>query len=138
MDLPYQLLADLVLIGHVAVVAFVVGGFILIVAGNRLGWRWVNTFGFRILHLAAIGFVALQAWLGAACPLTSLEMALRREARLATYSGSFIEHWLHRLLYYEAPSWAFVLAYSTFGLLVLAAWWCFPPRRKRGTDQQGK
>jgi hypothetical protein len=136
MALPYQLLADLVLIVHVAVVAFVVGGFILIVAGNWRGWRWVNAFGFRIVHLAAIGFVALQAWLGANCPLTRLEMALRSEARLATYSGSFIEHWLQRLLYYEAPSWAFVLAYSAFAVLVLAAWWYFPPRRKRTTDQR--
>ncbi len=136
MNLPYQLLADLVLMVHVGVVAFVVGGLILIVAGNWRGWRWVNAFGFRTVHLAAIGFVAAQAWLGAACPLTSLEMSLRSQARLATYSGSFIEHWLQRLLYYEAPRWTFVLAYSAFGALVLAAWWYFPPRPKRGADHR--
>ena len=136
MDLPYQLLADLVLIVHAAVVAFVVGGLILIVVGNWRGWRWVNGFWYRLVHLAAIGFVAVQAWLGAACPLTSLEMSLRSQARLATYSGSFIEHWLQRLLYYEAPPWTFVLAYSAFGVLVLAVWRFFPPRRKRRTDHR--
>ncbi len=136
MELPYQALADLVLMLHVAVVAFVIGGLVFIVAGGLRGWRWVNAYWFRLAHLIAIAVVAAQAWLGAACPLTSLEMSLREEARLATYSGSFIEHWLHWLLYYQAPSWAFVVAYSVFGLLVLAAWWYFPPRRKRGTDER--
>jgi hypothetical protein len=129
MELPYQVLADLVLVLHVTIAAFVVGGLILIVAGNWLGWGWVNAFCFRVAHLISVAVVAIQAWLGATCPLTSLEMALRTEARLATYSGSFIEHWLQRLLYYEAPSWVFVLAYSGIGLLVLGAWWRFPPRR---------
>jgi putative membrane protein len=58
-------------------------------------------------------------------------MWLRAQARLTTYSGSFIEHWLQRLLYYEAPAWVFILAYSGFGLLVLAAWWYFPPQRRQ-------
>lgn len=135
MDLSYQALADLVLLLHVAVVAFVIGGLVLVVAGNLRGWRWVNAFWFRLAHLIAIAIIGAQAWLGATCPLTSLEMSLREEARLPTYSGSFIEQWLQRLLYYEAPPWVFVLAYSVFGLVVLAAWWCFPPRRKRRTDQ---
>jgi hypothetical protein len=58
-------------------------------------------------------------------------MWLRRQAGEATYGASFIEHWVQRLLYYEAPSWVFTLAYSLFALLVAAAWWYFPPRRGR-------
>lgn len=129
-DLPYQLLADTVLALHVAVVGFVVGGLVLVVAGNLAGWRWVNALGFRLAHLGAIAVVVAQAWLGAACPLTRLEMWLRAQARAATYSGGFIEHWLQRLLYYDAPAWVFGWAYSIFGLLVLATWWRFPPRRQ--------
>ncbi|MBI2992822.1 MAG: DUF2784 domain-containing protein [Gammaproteobacteria bacterium] len=138
--MPYQLLADAVLVLHAAIVVFVVGGLVLVIFGNMLGWAWVNALWFRIAHLAAIGVVAAQAWLGAICPLTTLEMWLRAEARATTYSGSFIEYWLQRLLYYDAPPWVFVLVYSLFGLLVLATWWYFPPtfrRRKQERENRG-
>ncbi len=128
---PYQLLADMVLILHVAVVAFVVGGLILVVAGNLRGWRWVNGGRFRLAHLVAIAVVVAEVWFGATCPLTSVEMWLRAKAHAATYAGSFIEHWLQRVLYYEAPSWVFTLGYSLFGLVVVAVWWYFPPKLKR-------
>jgi hypothetical protein len=56
---------------------------------------------------------------------------LRRQAGANGYTGGFIEHWLQRLLYYDAPGWVFTLAYSVFGLAVVATWWWFPPRRRR-------
>lgn len=130
--MPYQLLADTVLTVHFAIVLFVVGGLVVIVAGNLVGWRWVNAWWFRLAHLAAIGVVVAQAWLGVTCPLTTLEMWLRARAAAVTYGGSFIEHWVARLLYYEAPPWVFALAYSLFGLVVVATWWRFPPARGRG------
>lgn len=132
--MPYQLLADVVLVLHLAVVVFVVGGLVVIIAGNLRRWRWVNAFWFRLSHLAAIAIVVAEAWLGATCPLTRLEMWLRVRARASTYAGSFIEHWVHRVLFYEAPSWVFVLGYSLFGLLVIATWLYFPPA-KRGRGQ---
>ena len=130
-QLPYQLLADIVLALHVAVVAFVVGDLVLTIVGNLRRWRWVNALSFRILHLGAIGFVVAQAWLGVTCPLTSLEMSLRASAHAATYGGGFIEHWLQRVLYHEAPPWVFIAGYSLFGLLVAATWRYFPPRPGR-------
>jgi polyferredoxin len=136
-DLPYQLLADVVLSLHVAIVAFVVGGLVLVVAGNLRAWRWVNALWFRLAHLAAIAVVVAEAWFGAACPLTSLEMWLRAKARTSTYAGSFIEYWLQRILYYEAPTWVFTVGYSLFGVVVAATWWYFPPsfnRRSHETD----
>ena len=136
-DTPsYQLLADVVLALHFAIVAFVVGGLVLIVVGNLSAWRWVNALWFRLAHLAAIAVVLAEAWFGVTCPLTTLEMWLRAKARATTYSGSFIEHWLQRALYYEAPSWVFTLGYSLFGLLVTATWWYFPPRFMRRTKKR--
>lgn len=129
--LPYQLLADAVLALHVAIVVFVVGGLVLVVAGNLRGWRWVNAWWFRLAHLAAILVVVAEAWLGVVCPLTAAEAWLRTQARATAYSGGFIEHWLQRLLYYDAPAWVFTLAYSLFGLAVAIAWWLFPPRPHR-------
>jgi polyferredoxin len=129
-ELPYQLLADAVLTIHVAIVAFVVGGLVLILAGNWSGWGWVNARWFRLVHLAAIAVVVAQAWLGVICPLTTLESWLRTRAGAMAYDESFIEHWLERALYYDAPAWVFTAAYSLFGLAVVATWWRFPPHRE--------
>ncbi|HKB55240.1 MAG TPA: DUF2784 domain-containing protein [Ramlibacter sp.] len=127
----YQVLADAVLGLHVAIVVFVVGGLVAVVIGNLLGWRWVNRFWLRLAHLAAISIVVAEAWFQAVCPLTTLEMWLRAQARASTYSGSFVEHWLQRLLYYDAPPWVFIAGYSLFGLAVATAWWLYPPQRGR-------
>jgi hypothetical protein len=131
MTLPYGPLADIVLSVHVALVLFVVGGLVIIVVGNLLAWRWVNSWSFRLAHLGAIAVVVAEAWFGIECPLTTLEIWLRGKAHATTYEGGFIEYWLQRLLYYEAPPWVFTLAYTLFGLAVAAAWWRFPPRRRR-------
>jgi hypothetical protein len=125
---PYRLLADSVLVLHFGVVAFIVGGLVMVLAGNLLLWRWVNRRGFRLAHLAAIGFVIAQSWLGQLCPLTTLESWLRVQAGATAYEKSFIEHWFQKLIYYEAPYWVFAAVYSVFGLLVLLAWWRFPPQ----------
>lgn len=136
--MPLQLLADVVLVLHFAIVLFVVGGLVLIVIGNLHHWNWVSALWFRLLHLAAIVVVAAEAWFGITCPLTTLEMWLRVQsgAAASTYSESFIGHWLQRLLYYSAPPWVFVVAYSLFALLVIAVWFRFPPNVRRRTSAQ--
>lgn len=126
-----QLLANAVLALHVALVLFVVGGLLLIVVGNLRHWRWVNSLAFRLAHIVAIAVVVAEAWLGIPCPLTTLEMSLRAQAGAPTYGGDFIQHWLQRFLYYDAPAWVFVVLYSAFGLVVAATWWYFPPTLQR-------
>ena len=135
--MPYRLFADAVLLLHFASVLFVIGGLVAVGAGNIRGWRWVNRLWFRVAHLAAIGVVVAQAWLGQVCPLTTLESWLRVQAGGSGYSKSFIEHWVQAVLFYEAPTWVFALAYTTFGALVLAAWWRFPPRRRHRAGKNG-
>jgi len=129
-----RLAADLILLLHVGFVVFVVLGLLLILVGGWRGWSWVRRPRFRIAHLLAIGVVVVQAWLGQECPLTTLEMWLRRQAGDATYPGSFIAHWLDALLYYQAPPIAFTLAYSIFGSLVLMSWWWVRPHRVTQAD----
>ena len=124
------LLADAILALHVAVVAFVVLGTLAILVGGPLGWRWVRGFGLRVSHLVLMVFIALQAWLGRLCPLTVWEQALRNRAGQATYDASFIQHWLSRLIFFDAPWWTFVAAYTLLALLIAACWWRWPPMRK--------
>jgi hypothetical protein len=127
----YALLADFVLLIHFAIVIFIIGGWLLIVLVNGCGWTsmlWVNRWWFRLAHLLAIGVVIAQAWLGRLCPLTIWEQALRAKAGQVIYSESFIQHWVSRLMFFDAPLSTFALIYSAFGLLVVFSWWRWPPK----------
>jgi Protein of Unknown function (DUF2784) len=120
-----------VLVLHALYVGFVVLGFGLILAGLARDWSWVRNPVFRYAHLAAIGIVVLQVWVGMECPLTTLESALRLRAGEAGYGISFIQHWLYRLLYYRADTWVFGVVYSLFGAAVALVWWFAPPVRRQ-------
>ncbi len=124
----YQLLADLVLLIHFSIAAFIVIGLLLIIIGGFRNWQWIRNPWFRYAHLIAICFVVLQAWLGQLCPLTILENHFRAQAGEATYPGSFFAYWLGELLYYDFPMWVFVILYSFFGLLVIYCWIKVKPR----------
>ena len=116
--------ADLLLVLHFAIVVFIVGGLILTWVGAAFGWRWVRNPWFRYAHLAAIAFVALEALIGMACPLTLWEDALRGGTR----ADSFVGRWVQRLLYYRAPEWVFTTAYAAWALATLATLRLVPPR----------
>jgi len=122
------LAADVTLLLHVLFVAFVILSLIFIFIGKALKWSWVRNPWFRIAHLLAIAIVVLQSWFEIICPLTIWEMALRSKAGDTVYTGSFIEHWLGSLLFYEAPEWVFVVSYTVFGTLVLVSWYFVRPR----------
>jgi len=124
----YLIAADAILLLHALFVAFVVGGLILVFTGRAAGWSWVRNPWFRVLHVAAIAVVVIQSWLNVICPLTTFEMSLRSRAGDATYTGSFIAHWLETVLYFQAPAWVFMVCYTAFGTLVVASWFWVRPR----------
>jgi len=117
--------ADILLVVHVTFILFVVGGLLLIWIGWALRWRWVRNLWFRLVHLLCIGYVAVQAVVGAMCPLTVWEDRLRGVERVGP---GFIERHLGRLLYYDLPDWVFITAYAGFGAIVLLTFILFPPR----------
>ena len=85
----YRLLADLVVLVHLAFVVFVVLGGLLVLWRPKLAW----------LHVpAAVWGVAVELG-GWVCPLTPLENWLRRSAGLAAYEGGFVERYLLPVLY---------------------------------------
>lgn len=87
--LHYRLLADAVLLLHLAFILFVVAG-----ALPAMRWRALVP-----LHLAAAAWgVAVEA-AGLACPLTAVENHLRLLAGGAAYGGDFIGHYLLPLIY---------------------------------------
>ena len=126
----YRLVADLTLVVHAGVVAFVVLGLAAVWVGRFAGWDWVRGRWFRGLHLLTIGVVAGQALLGIMCPLTTWEAALRDRAGQAWSYGEagFVAHWLHRFLFFHAAPWVFTAAYAGFAGLVIASLWAVPVR----------
>ena len=87
--MPYGLMADLVLVAHLAFVVFVVLGGLLVWRWRRLAW----------VHVPVALWGAAIAVVGFTCPLTPLENRLQRLGGRAGYQGGFIEHYVTALVY---------------------------------------
>lgn len=90
--MPWGLLADGVVILHVAFVAFAVLGGVLALRWRRVAW----------VHLPTAAWAALVEFAGWVCPLTPLEQWLRANGGVAAYGDSFVDHYVLPLLY---PDW---------------------------------
>ena len=77
------------LVIHAAFVLFVALGGLLV-----LRWRWIAW-----LHVPAVIWGVVIELMGLTCPLTPLEVWLRRLGGEAGYEGGFIEHYATALLY---------------------------------------
>jgi hypothetical protein len=104
----HRVLADLVVVLHLAFIAFVVAGGVL-----TLRWRWA-----ALVHLPAAAWGVYVEVSGGVCPLTPLENALRRAAGGAGYSGGFIENYVVPVIYPGGLSEPVQLLLA--GLVVLA------------------
>ncbi len=87
--MPYQLLADIVVVIHFAFVLFSVLGALLVIQ-----WRKII-----YLHLPAAVWAAWIEFSGRICPLTPLENWLRFKGGGGGYSGDFVGHYLLSILY---------------------------------------
>jgi hypothetical protein len=87
--MPYRLLADAVLLLHLAFILFVAFGALLVARRRRL----------LPVHLLAAAWGVFVEASGAVCPLTWAELHYRRLAGDAGYEGGFIEHYLLPLIY---------------------------------------
>lgn len=125
------MLADLILLVHFALAAFIVLGLPLVWIGAWLGWNWVRGRALRYAHAIAILVVAAESLAGSVCPLTRWEDALRASAQ----DSSFIARWFARLLYYDFPEWAFTLAYVLYAAATLATLRWIAPRRSSRSSQ---
>jgi hypothetical protein len=119
----YPLLADLVLIVHLAFVVFVLCGGLFV-----LRWQWIAW-----LHLPAATWGAVVEFTGWICPLTPLENWLRVQGGQVGDEQDFTVRYLMPILYPEDLTRGLQLLLGT-GVVVLNAviyWWLW-----RGT--QGK
>lgn len=115
-----SVLADLVMLVHAAFVVFVAVGGFLVAWRPEVAWAHVPC----ALYGAAIEFF------GWVCPLTPLEVRLRRAGGQAGYEGGFIEHYVGGLLYPE--SWGAIHVWLGVAVVVgNAAVYAWIWRRRR-------
>ncbi len=122
------MLADIILVLHFLYVGFVIGGLLAVWIGAWLRWSWIRNFWFRILHLCAIAFVALESVFGVVCPLTKWENQLRY-TKDGVYETSFMQYWIHKILFYQAPEYIFTVIYIVFTLAVAGSLIFVRPRK---------
>ena len=121
-----SLLADAVLLLHLAFIVFVALGALLLWRWPRLAW----------LHVPAVLWGAYAELSGSICPLTPLENRLRALAGEQGYAGGFIEHYLSALIYPQGLTRGAQLVIGTAVLianLTLYALWLRRSRRRRGS-----
>lgn len=101
------LLAGLALLLHLLWVLFLILG----------GFLFLRTPRVRLLHLGGLGAALAMQWRGVACPLTLVEQEFLRRAGRESYEGSFLIHYLGKLVYPAVPfQWITLLT-----VLLLAA-----------------
>jgi len=136
----YAVLADCVIGLHVLYIVFVLLGQLAVMVGWPLGWCWIRNPWFRIIHLAMIAIVAVEASVEFECPLTTLEYWLRVRAgqigddfRVANGEQelSFIGRYLQSLLFYEGITDILTWCYYGFAAMVVATLFLVPPRFRR-------
>jgi hypothetical protein len=121
----HQLLADLVLVVHLAFVVFVLCGGMLV-----LKWRWIAW-----LHLPAALWGAIVEFTGWICPLTPLENWLRARGGETSYHSDFIAQYLLPILYPGDLTRGIQLLFGTVVFVLNAVMYCWLWRRTLGKTE---
>ena len=126
-----RILADFIILMHLAWIVFMLVGFVLTVRGffmKQFFDRWL----FRSLHLCGILYVGFLAMLGRSCPLTILENSLRmKQDPTSAYPGLFIVHYVEKLVYPDVNPFVILLPTVVIAVFTVAAFVLRPPRKFR-------
>jgi hypothetical protein len=85
----FRLLADLVVVVHLAFIVFVA-------VGGLLVWRWPRLVRW---HLPAVAWGIAIITVGFTCPLTSLERYLRDRSGEQGHDGGFVDRYVEGVIY---------------------------------------
>lgn len=120
--MTYRLMADAVVLLHLAFILFVVLGGLAVLRWPRLAW----------LHVPAAIWGALIEFAGWICPLTPLENLLRERGGAAGYTGGFIDHYITSIIYPQGLTRTMQFGVGLFVLAINAfVYWTVWRRSKR-------
>jgi hypothetical protein len=107
----HKIFADFVVFVHFLWILFLIFGALLGVRNKAI----------KYIHVSGLLFAILIQIFGWYCPLTHLEFWLRsRHNPSIAYAGSFIIHYMERLVYLEISQTEVLLA--TIGLVIFNSW----------------
>jgi len=119
--MPYRLLADAVLVVHLAFIVFVVFGGLLVLRWPRIAW----------LHLPTVAWGAWIELTGRICPLTPLEIGLRERGGETGFTDGFIEHYITALIYPDGLDRRQQILLGVFVLVLNAGVYAYVVARRR-------
>jgi len=128
--MAYHRLADVVVLIHFAFLLFVVLGGVMVLRWPKVAW----------VHAPAAIWGVLIEFFGWICPLTPLEIDLRRRAGEAAYTGGFIAHYVTRVLYPEGLTRGIQMVLGTLVLVLngtVYATLIARARRRRAAHRMG-
>ncbi|MCK5201306.1 MAG: DUF2784 domain-containing protein [Spirochaetales bacterium] len=127
-----ELAADLIVFFHLLYVLFTVGGEVLVILGGVIGWHWIRNRVFRITHLLASFFVAVEALVGTMCPLTTIEYILRQRAgQTVDNEISFVGRLIRSIIFYDFPAVFFTSLYIGFASMVIITYFLIKPYKRK-------
>ncbi|MEM2983019.1 MAG: DUF2784 domain-containing protein [Candidatus Bathyarchaeia archaeon] len=130
-------MAEITVFIQLLFIIFLIGGFTVIVLGHFLKWPITRHLTFRTFHL--IGFLIVVGFelAGLLCPLTYLEIWLRnKQDPESAYFGSFIAHYIEKIIYWEVPMELILLPTCAIAILTLLIFLISPPNRKKTARYQ--
>jgi hypothetical protein len=104
----YRLLADLVVLCHLAFILFAIFGGFLVLRRRKVVW----------FHIPAALWAVFIEFTGGFCPLTPLENLLRIKGGGAAYTAGFIEHYLLPVIYPVALTRGIQIALGTHVIVI--------------------
>ena len=90
--MPYRLMADLVVVIHLAFIVFVGAGALLARRRPWLAW----------LHGPSLIWAVATITIGLPCPLTSLEKLLHRLGGEGVYGGGFVDQYIEGVVFSDS------------------------------------
>ncbi|MBU1076755.1 MAG: DUF2784 domain-containing protein [Spirochaetes bacterium] len=132
MKVLYRISADLLVFLHFIWIIFMLWGFgktVIALLSKNKGFLYNITV--RTVHLAGILFVAFFILIDRPCPVTIWEINLRVFSGISSYTGSFIIHYLEKLVYPEVPAWVVNIPSVIIGAASFFLYLIFPPFKRR-------
>jgi len=129
----YKIFAEGITVLHFLFIIFMLFGFMLTAYALFFRQKFFDWWLFRSLHLLGILYVASLSLLGKYCPLTILENHFRsRYGASSAYSGSFIIHYLEKLIYPEVNPLVIQIPTLFIAIFTIVVFIVKPPKKKRG------